>query len=125
MDALERWWHEKLEDGCLIERPVRPDDVLGDWERDDEVQVRKSTLHQDMLDWFQRHEVRTYAQRDTKKMLGKRLRKWLPPGYPREDYRGGPRGDAPLTLPSLSRCREQFSRGRKGLVAVQPEDSKS
>lgn len=128
-DPRDRWMQERLEDGEILrelathsqhlseeEQDEIESAVVGDW-RVGPVQVQKDALHTDFLRWCERHRVSNqFAGRDTKKMLGRYLKRWLPVGWPRDLYDGvGPRGEARYELPSLADCRRAFSRGRPGL----------
>lgn len=126
-DPLERWWFERLEDGeplGELRAPGRRDEeveeevdaaVKGTWVHE-AVMVQKDALHVDYLRWCDRHRIKN--TRDTRKMLGWALKRWLPPGWPQDTWVGGPRALAEYRLPPLEACRTAFARGRAGMFTA-------
>jgi hypothetical protein len=104
MDAVTRWWFDKLMTGRILSSLYPADE---DWPSE----IPRHDLRQDYMATIK--DIGTRTDRSTETELGIKFKSLLPPGFPRDTKRRFPGSEKAVRLyglPSLTECREHFAR---------------
>ena len=102
LEPVARWWFEKLRTGCLIETEQEEEADDGDGENWPPV-IFKSALHEDYINFLNRHYRGGRETRATQTELGQFLHKNTPLTQQRKLF--GTNRERCWNIPELEECR--------------------